>query len=139
MMIPFLLLVCSLFFPDLWHHTVMVSALDLPSPITFRAGVLHAPPFAILEEGHFGVKYDGYQLELLKRLVEFAAQDGVELAGKGWQRIGLNLDTRKFRHAGGSALVNAHSRSSSRFAPFTARRPPCQASTAGKPQSSNQA
>ena len=58
----------------------LATALEFPSQISLRVGVLHAPPFAILEEGHFGVTYDGYQLELLRQLVEFAAQDGVELS-----------------------------------------------------------
>lgn len=52
-----------------------------PSHITLRAGVLHAPPFAIVDHELDGsIKYSGFQPDLLKRLSQFAKQqDNVTL------------------------------------------------------------
>ena len=47
--------------------------------IRIRAGVLHAPPMAIVEELENGdTAYEGFQLDLLRRLQMFAAEDGVD-------------------------------------------------------------
>jgi Bacterial extracellular solute-binding proteins, family 3/7 transmembrane sweet-taste receptor of 3 GCPR len=51
-----------------------------PKEITLRAAVLHAPPFATVEELPDGsVIYGGFQPDLLKRLQVFAAADNVTL------------------------------------------------------------
>lgn len=55
-------------------------AWDFPSELSLRAGVLHAPPFAILEERADGsTKYSGFQIDLVERLKEFAKLDNVTL------------------------------------------------------------
>ena len=54
---------------------------EYPARITLRAGVLHSPPFARIEED--GITHDltftGYQPDLLARLQKLAAKDGVVL------------------------------------------------------------
>jgi len=51
-----------------------------PLEITLRAAVLHAPPFATVEEQDDGsVLYGGFQADLLERLQVFAAADNVTL------------------------------------------------------------
>lgn len=47
-----------------------------PKKLSLRAGVLHAPPFAIR---HDDGTYSGFQPDLLDRLKIFAARDGVDL------------------------------------------------------------
>ena len=52
--------------------------------MTFRAAVLHAPPFATVVErikadGSIGYEYGGLQVDLLQRMKIFAAQDGIDL------------------------------------------------------------
>ena len=47
-----------------------------PSHIKLRAGVLHAPPFAIVGEYYDGEpRFDGFQIDLLQRLSQFALED----------------------------------------------------------------
>lgn len=47
----------------------------LPSTIRLRAGVLHAPPFAVTKESNFS----GFQIDLMERLKIYAAQDNITL------------------------------------------------------------
>lgn len=69
------------------NAVVAQSAADFPNQITLRAGVLHAPPFAIAQEANTGADDDvasqttftGFTPDLLKRLQIFAANDGVSL------------------------------------------------------------
>ena len=57
-------------------QTVVVEEEKPPPIIKLRAGVLHAPPFAIVGEYYDGEpRYEGFQIELLKRLSQFALQD----------------------------------------------------------------
>jgi hypothetical protein len=56
------------------------SGIVFPSEISIRAGILHAPPFAtVAENGDGTYAYGGLQVDLLKRLQIFAAQDNVKL------------------------------------------------------------
>jgi Bacterial extracellular solute-binding proteins, family 3 len=53
---------------------------QFPSEIRLKAGVLHAPPMAMVEELQSGeTKFKGLQIDFLNRLIIFAAQDGVTL------------------------------------------------------------
>jgi ABC-type amino acid transport substrate-binding protein len=54
-------------------------AWNFPSNITLRGGVLHAPPFATVEEGPSGFAFGGFQVDLLQRMTIFAAKDNVTL------------------------------------------------------------
>lgn len=54
--------------------------LQAPTEINLRAGVIHAPPFAIIDEDIGGnLKFSGFEPELLKRLQIFAKEDNVTL------------------------------------------------------------
>ena len=60
--------------------TSIQGRLEVPSEITLKAGVLHAPPFAAIEETIDGsLKYSGFEPDLLKRLQTFAKEDNVTL------------------------------------------------------------
>jgi len=50
---------------------------SFPSEITLRAAVLHAPPFAFAQNS--SGNFTGFQLDLMERLQQFAAQDNVDL------------------------------------------------------------
>ncbi|CAB9504877.1 acid type B receptor subunit 2 [Seminavis robusta] len=61
-------------------QTVEIDGWQFPSRVSLRAGVLHAPPFAILEERLDGsIVYSGFQIDMLESLKVFAKQDGVLL------------------------------------------------------------
>ena len=61
----------------LWLPVAM--ALEFPSSITLRAGVLHAPPFAMIQAEEYGDVYDGFQIQMLQSMKTFARRDNVEL------------------------------------------------------------
>lgn len=66
-------LVMSILF---FHLLSAVTSFDFPTRVTLKAGVLHALPFAsVNDDGTF----TGFQPDLLDRLKKFAAEDGVEL------------------------------------------------------------
>ena len=55
-------------------------ALEYPTHISLRAGVLHAPPFAYVETaGDGSISFSGFETDMLERLKTFAAQDNVTL------------------------------------------------------------
>ena len=55
-------------------------AWQFPPNISLRGGVLHAPPFATVEEQPDGSYiYGGFQVDLLERMIQFAAQDNITL------------------------------------------------------------
>lgn len=71
-----------------WLSLLSVVAVEYPSHITLRGGVLHAPPFAFVETASSGddgnitttnVTFRGFQIDLLERIKMFAAQDNVTL------------------------------------------------------------
>ena len=55
------------------------SSTPYPSEITLRAGVLHAPPFAMINDTVWPYSYSGFQMDLLDRLKIFAQRDNVTL------------------------------------------------------------
>ena len=72
-----------------WLSLLSVAAVEYPSHITLRGGVLHAPPFAFVETANSdddvgntttaNVTFSGFQIDLLERIKAFAAQDNVTL------------------------------------------------------------
>jgi hypothetical protein len=54
--------------------------LELPSRITLRAAVLHAPPFALVSSSdNHTLEFSGFQYDLLERLQAFARNDNIQL------------------------------------------------------------
>ena len=68
--------------PQFASRRLIDAGLAYPSDIKLRAGVLHAPPFAIVDwnASTSTFSFDGFQPDLLDRLVEFAKQDNVSLS-----------------------------------------------------------
>lgn len=72
---------------SLWLTAILVAAAaeqsndDLPpSNLRLRAGILHAPPFAIRDVLYDGaIRFRGFQIDLLDRLSQFALEDNVTL------------------------------------------------------------
>jgi hypothetical protein len=63
--------------------SAIVEAEELlpPSHIKLKAGILHAPPFAVVDhdQDDGSLSFSGFQLDLLNSLQEFALQDNVTL------------------------------------------------------------
>jgi ABC-type amino acid transport substrate-binding protein len=67
--------------------TLSLEPSQYPAEVRLKAGVLHAPPFAIVEEtwqnetgkNVTAISFRGFQIDLLERMKIFAANDGVDL------------------------------------------------------------
>ncbi|CAB9499078.1 acid type B receptor subunit 1 [Seminavis robusta] len=75
-----LLLILSLL-PRCAFGSIVEPPFEVPSSVTLRAAVLHAPPFATVEANANGTGYSfsGFQVDLLERLKVFAERDNVHL------------------------------------------------------------